>query len=194
MDGRHARRERGQRAVVNAMFELLSEGNLSPSVEEVGARADVSVATIFRNHGSIDELAQHAVRLFEERFGRLFLIPQIGEGSLLQRITRFCDARLNLFEEIWPFLRVMTIRAVKHAEAAENLGRIRVVLAKQVDRQFETELNSLGRAESRNLAASIDALTSPESWTLMQSPHSRTRSQIKRAWSRTLLRLLAADE
>ena len=194
MDGRHARRERGQRAVVNAMFELLGEANLSPSIEEVGARAGVSVATIFRNHGSLDELAQHAVALFEERFGKLFLIPKIGEGPLLQRVTRFCDVRLDLYEAIWPFVRFMTMRAVKHPEAAENLRRIREVLADQVYRQFESELRSVAVAESRNLAAAIDALTSPESWALMQSPHTRTRRQIKRAWSTTLSGLLAASE
>ena len=129
MDGRHARRERGQRAVVNAMFELLQEGKLSPSVEEVGARAGVSVATIFRNHGNLDELSRHAVNLFGERFGALFLIPQIGEGPLDQRIARFCDARLDLYGQIWPLLRFVTVRAAKHSEAADNLDRIRQILA-----------------------------------------------------------------
>jgi AcrR family transcriptional regulator len=192
MDGRHARRERGQRAVINAMFELLQEGRLSPSVEEVGARAGVSVATIFRNHGNVDELARHAVALFEERFGKLFQIPQIGEGSLGERIACFCDARLDLYETIWPYVRFMTVRSVKHPEAAENLDRVREVLANQVRRQFEAELSSVGHAGSLDLAATIDALTSPESWSLMQSPHSRTRRQIKRAWRKALTGLFVA--
>lgn len=193
MDGRHARRERGERAVINAMFELLEEGRLSPSVEEVGARAGVSVATIFRNYGNLDALAQHADRLFVERFGGLFLIPQAGEGSLAQRISRFCDARLDLYEAIWPFVRFMTVRGSKHAEAAENLVRLREALADQVRRQFKTELRSVGQAESIDLTATIDALTSPESWALMQAPHSRTRRQIKRAWTTALSSLIAAS-
>jgi AcrR family transcriptional regulator len=192
MDGRNARRERGQRAVVNAMFELIQEGNLSPSVDQVAARAGISVATIFRNHGNVDELSRDAARLFEERFGRLFLIPQIGVGSLDQRIARFCDERLDLYETIWPYLQFMMVRAAEHEEAKENLHRVRDVLADQVRRQFQTELRAVGKAESLDLAATIDALTSPESWALMQALHSRTRRQIKRAWTSAFSSLLSA--
>ncbi len=193
MDGRHARRERGERAVINAMFALLEEGTLSPSIEEVGARAGVSVATIFRNYGNLDALARQADRLFVERFGELFLIPQIGEGDLSERIAGFCDARLGLYEAIWPFVRFMTLRSAKHPEAAENLERLREVLADQVRRQFQSELRCFGQAESQDLSATIDTLTSPEAWALMRAPHARTRRQIKRAWGTALSSLLAAS-
>jgi AcrR family transcriptional regulator len=190
MDGRHARRERGQRAVINALFELIQEGNLSPSVEEVGARAGVSVATIFRNYGSLDEIGRQLVELFEERFGALFIIPRIGDGPLNERIARFCDARLNLYETTWPFISFMTVRSRKHKDAAGNLQRVREILNKQIRRHFALELGSLGQAEAMDLAATIDAFASPESWALMQASHDRTRRQIKRAWSAALLALL----
>ena len=194
MDGRHARRERGERAVINALFELLEEGNLAPAVEEVGARAGVSVATIFRNHGNLDELARHAAALFGERFGALFRIHQIGQGPLPERIARFCDARLRLFDATWPLVRFMKYRAVKHPEAAENLERLRAALATQVQRQFAPELRRLAPAEAQDVAALLDTLSAPEAWALMQSAHGRSPRQIKRAWSRALNDLLHAGE
>lgn len=192
MDGRHARRERGQQAVMNAIFELIQEGNLMPSVEQVGARAEVSVATIFRYYGSLDELSRHLHALFEERFSGLFVIPQQGEGTQEKRVTRFCDARLNLYEAIWPFIRFMAIRITEHPHAAKNLQRIRDILAKQAKEQFKPELRQTGAAGAQNLTASIDALTSPESWALMQEAHARSKAQIKRAWTSALLALLAS--
>ncbi|MEM1436687.1 MAG: hypothetical protein AAGG11_21740 [Pseudomonadota bacterium] len=190
MDGRHARRERGQRAVIDAVFELIQEGDLSPSVEAVGARAGVSVATIFRNYGSLDELGRQLMLRFRERFGSLFLIPELGEGALDQRIGRYCDARLDLYEAIWPFVRFMTMRAPRQPEAAANLDRLRDVLGNQVRRHFKAELSVCGQAESQDLATVIDALTAPESWSLMQVNGSRSRRQIKRAWTSALSSLL----
>lgn len=190
MDGRHARRERGQQAVLNAIFELIEEGRLMPSVEEVGARAGVSVATIFRNYGSLDELARQLNALFRERYGELFLLPHPGEGALDIRIAALCEVRLRLYEAIWPFVRFMTRRAAKHADAAENLKRIREVLAAQVQRQFAPELRHLSQAESADRRAVIDSLTSPESWALMQETHDRSRRQLKRAWTVAVTALL----
>ena len=193
MDGRHARRERGQQAVMNAVFELIQEGNLRPSVEQVGARAEVSVATIFRNYGSLDELSRHLHALFEERFAGLFVIPQLGEGDRELRVNQFCEARLSLYEAIWPFIRFMTIRIDEHPHAAKNLSQIRDVLAKQTKQQFKSELRQTGLARAQSLAASIDSLSSPESWALMQETHARSRTQIKRAWSSAMLTLLASQ-
>ena len=193
MDGRHARRERGQQAVIDAVFELIQEGNLAPSVEEVGARAGISVATIFRNYGTLDELARQLTMLFRERFGELFIIPQAGEGPLSERISQFCDARIVLYEAIWPFVRFMTVRAAKHTEAIENLGLIREILVHQVHQQFKAEMSDVSHTESLNLVASIDALTSPESWALLQNPHTRTTKQIKRIWSKSITSLLTGS-
>lgn len=194
MDGRHARRERGQRAVINAVFELIQEGNLTPSVEQVGARAQVSVATIFRNYGSLQELGRSLHVLFQERFAEYFLIPQIGTGPLDQRITRFCDARIKLHEAIWPFMRFMNVHIAEHQDGSKHLQRIRETLARQVKQQFNTELRHEGSVGAQNLAASIDALTSPESWALMQVPHSRSNGQIRRSWINALSALLYAED
>ncbi len=191
MDGRHARRQRSQQAVLNAIFELIEEGRLTPTVEEVGARAGVSVPTIFRNYGSLDELARQLQEAFRERFGELFLLPHPGEGRLDQRISELCDVRLRLFEAIWPFLQFMSRRAAAHPDAAENLGRIRGLLAAQIKRQFAPELRALSQAEASDRRAAIDALTSPESWALMQDEHGRSRRQVKRAWTHALTRWLA---
>src|SRR6266542_3616203 len=63
VDGRTARAVRTRRAVVDALLELLAEGDLRPSGERIAERAGVSLRALWANRArqyqiARDELAQ----------------------------------------------------------------------------------------------------------------------------------------
>ncbi len=87
-DGRHARRERGRAAVVDALFEFLLEGRLPPTVDEVANRAGVSVASVFRYFDGIEDMQRHAFARFRTRFAHLYEIENAGRGSRAPRAPR----------------------------------------------------------------------------------------------------------
>lgn len=182
VDGRRARRERGRLAVIDATFDLLREGHLPPPVDLVAARAGVSVASVFRYFGGQDDLQRQTVERFLERFSPLFEVPGLGEGPAPERIARFVDARLALFEAIGPIMRMGRLRAVEHPPLAEAVVDVRRRLAAQAAEHFAPELAGLGRAGADDVVALVDALASLEGWETMHRIHGRSHRQVRRAW------------
>ena len=113
IDGRRARRERGRAAVVDALFELLQERHTLPGVEAIAERAGVSVSSVFRYFDGLDDLREHTIERYFERFAPLFEVPQLGEGPLRQRIARLVEARLDLYDAIAPMAHIARLRALE---------------------------------------------------------------------------------
>jgi Bacterial regulatory proteins, tetR family len=79
VDGRHARRERGRLAVIDAMLILVSEGHVPPTVEQLAERAGVSAASVFRYFDTLEDLRQATTGVFFKRNPHLFEIPEIAK-------------------------------------------------------------------------------------------------------------------
>ena len=164
LDGRRARRERGRRAVVDAMIDLILEGHVPPSADAVCERAGVSEASLFRYFDTLDELRHHAIGRYLERHDHLMAIPGIGERSLGRRVRGLVDARLRLYETTEPMAALVRRQAVEVDEIAATLTRVRATLLDQLAQHFELELRALSAPARRERRAVLAALTSFESW------------------------------
>lgn len=193
-DGRRARRERGRQAVVDALFALTNEGHLPPSVRQLAERSGVSVASVFRYFQNLDELQQEMIDRYRERYAALFEIPDQGEGTFDDRVERFVDTRLTLFETVTGPARMVRIRAREHPKLGEALADMRSLLASQVREHFAGELAALPTAEADDIAGLVDTLASFESWELLRGTHCRSRAQVRRAWLLSTTRLLGERE
>lgn len=182
IDGRRARRARGRDAVIDAVFTLLQQGQLRPDVDAVAERAGVSVSSVFRYFDNLDDLYRATIERYFDQFAPLFAVPATGQGPLDDRIARFVDARLALYQAIGPIARAARARAGDHPHLAHTLQDTRVMLAGQVREHFAPELSSRTSARADDLVALIDSLTSFEAWDLLTGSHRRTRPQVRRAW------------
>ena len=103
-DGRVQRSVRSRERILDALTELVSEGVLQPTAQQVAARASVSLRTVFRHFDDMEGL-------YREMQGRLnqVLRPLIDravpEGSLEVRVHDLVQRRSALFEKGAPFLR-----------------------------------------------------------------------------------------
>ena len=193
IDGRRARRERGRLAVTDAMVDLVFEGHLPPSTEQIAERAGVSIASLFRYFPSLDELRHETTTRYFERYADLFEIPEIGVGALDDRIDRFVRARVHLHETCEPMARLARWRAAEQAAVADTLHRVRATRSDQVRHHFDAELRAMTQLERDDVVAAVSALTSFEAWDQFRHDHRRTAPQTRRAWTRALRRLLAAE-
>ena len=94
VDGRTLRRTRNRTAVIAALLAIIREGNLRPGASEIADRAGVSHRSIFRYFDDLDDLVLTAIDHAFEEAGPLAGVPDIGAGSLDERIATFVDARL----------------------------------------------------------------------------------------------------
>jgi TetR/AcrR family transcriptional regulator of autoinduction and epiphytic fitness len=184
VDGRRQRTERSRIAVTDAVFELLHEGRVPPTAEEIAERSGVSVSSIFRHFTGLEDLQRHTLERFRERFGTLFDIPDLGTGNRATRITNFVAGRVGLYVEAAPIMAVARLRAIENAMFLGAVREIHATLAEQVQRQFVEEL-SLVRdpLAPEDLALAIDALTSPAAWDLMRVANGRREADITAIWT-----------
>lgn len=177
---------------IDTYLDLIMDGHLPPTIEQVASRSGISVPTLFRYFRNVGELLQNATRRTAERHGHLFQVPEIGTGSLDERIGRFAGVRVELWETIHLLARLLRSNALRNPEAAQAVASARKLLADQIRAHFDTELRKLSPAHREDAVATIATLTSVDSWELFRLAYGRTPAQTRRAWSRSIRQALRA--
>ena len=190
IDGRHARRQRSRTAVIDAVFSLVQDGKVPPTVDDVAERAGVSVSSIFRNFDGLADIQRQALEDFQPRFAHLFVVND-ADRPQPQRIQSHVRARVDLLAAAGGLLRVARARTIDHTPILEGVARLRGQFAEQTRLRFAAEIEQLSPAEAANLCALIDATTSPDAFDVMSGAHARTPRQISKTWITALDALLA---
>lgn len=188
-DGRNARRQRSRTAVIDAVFSLIEEGKVPPSVDDIAERAGVSVSSIFRNFDGLADMQRQALDRAHQRWAPSFEVDDAAE-PLADRIRSHVRSRVDLFETGGALMRVARGRALDHDPIVEGVARLRARFADQTRSRFATEIHQLTPAAAADLVAIVDTVTSPEAYDLMTAGHARTSKQISRAWLGALTTLL----
>jgi TetR/AcrR family transcriptional regulator of autoinduction and epiphytic fitness len=192
VDGRRARRERSREAVIDSIFALVTDGEVPPSVEQVADRSGVSVSSIFRMFDGLDDMRNQALEQFEVRYARLLELDVDASAPRSERILRFVRARVALYSEAGPLMRMARQRSLDHAPFANSVSAQRTILAAQTQRCLRPETSTLTPAEAANLMALVDATTSPEAFEVLGAEHARTRRQIEQTWRRAVAALITS--
>ena len=157
-DGRVRRGARSREAIVNALFELVGEGSLQPTAEQVAERAGVQVRTVFRHFSDMESLhAELTTRL------RVELNPIINstplEGSLRERVEELVRRRATVYERLAPYKRsANTIRWRYDHLQAEHEAFVR-----ELRDQLHAVFPEI-RGSSSAAAAALELLTSFDAW------------------------------
>jgi AcrR family transcriptional regulator len=193
-DGRTARRDRNKLAVLDAVLQLVSEGDLTPSPEAIALRSGLSLRSVYRYMRDMDDLARAAIDRHLERVGPLFAFEPVGEGPFADRVEAFVAARLALHNAVAPIARAALARTRMRSMPAsqvitESLNARRGLLRVQLSRHFAAELVTFGSQADAILAAA-DALTQIETidWFMIDGGY--TAEQTREALVAGLHRLL----
>jgi AcrR family transcriptional regulator len=177
-DGRRARRDANRRAVVEALLDLYREGEYEPSSTDIAVRAGLSPRSLFRYFDDVDDLAQAAITLAQERARPLLAIQATVDDPVPVRIEALLESRANLWEAVGPAARASRMRAPTQPVVASNLGKGRSYLRRQLRELFAPELAGLGSERGGSVLAALDVLCSFESYDLLRNDqrHSRQRA------------------
>ncbi|MEQ1787286.1 MAG: TetR/AcrR family transcriptional regulator [Acidimicrobiales bacterium] len=159
VDGRRARRHRSRDLAVDALLDLLGEGVLKPTAQQVAERSGVSLRSIFRIFDDVESLNAAASARQLGRIRHLF-VDVMPTGSLTDRVAQVVAINGRLYESIAPIRRA-ALRAAPESEALrEQLGRARGWVRTEVDRVFAPEL-----AEANgDTATAVELALSFEAW------------------------------
>ena len=90
-------------SALDAFIDLVLEGNLPPTTDQVAERAGISKATFFRYFESLNALRYGAGARMLERFPLLH-VPDPGLGPLRERIARFVSLQPRKEMDLLPQL------------------------------------------------------------------------------------------
>jgi TetR/AcrR family transcriptional regulator of autoinduction and epiphytic fitness len=172
-DGRNMRAERTRDAVVEALLELLDEGDVRPTAERIAARAEVSERSVFQHFRDRESLFEAAARRQYERVVPT-LKPVDPKLPLAQRIDEFTAQRTRLYETVSGVRRGAILIEHESPTVARRLQAVRRAKAEEVERVFAAELS--GRPP-----AVRDALVAACAWTAWQSLHFHQRLSASRS-------------
>lgn len=179
-DGRSLRRARNRTAVLDAVIEIFEEGDLDPSVDAVAERAGVSNRSIYRYFDHRDHLMRAAVTHAMRRVIPEIQLDGIGVGSFDERVQRFTDHRLQMYQRLAPITRAAKRAAQSEPIIAEEFEAGRLVLRRSFLDHFADEFAPLGPAErtravlTAELAFQFEAFEFLWSSTNGQVPEMRT--------------------
>lgn len=185
-----AARDLHRAAVADALLTLLNAGPTDPSLDEVADRAGMSADAVLLHFDGVDDLRHEVIALHLLRVQQLLAAADHPDGPLEARVRRFVEARVTFCATMAGTGRVAHSRA-QVPEIAAAVQRVRTLWEDHARSQFAPELASRDPAEADELVTTIDGLFLFDTWDDLVAGHGRTPEQIGRAWTRTLLALLA---
>ena len=183
-DGRLRRGERSREAIVAALFELVGEGVLQPTAQQVAERAAVGIRSVFRHFDDMDGLfATMDERLSADAWP--ILRAARAEGTLRARARALAQRRARLFERIGPYKRSASVQRWR-----SNFLRARhTFLVRELRADLLRSLPELADAAPETLEA-IDLVASFEGWDRLRSDQRLSRERAETTLEHALLALL----
>ncbi len=156
-DGRRKRSRTSRDSIVAAMLSLVEEGAITPSAEQVAARAQVGLRTVFRHFKDMESLYA-AMTLVLARQYEDWLAPfaaQDWNGQLIEAVER----RIATYERLLPFRRAGDAhRHISPAIQEENNRMLALMRARLVSLVPET------LSENSTVFELLDLVTSFAAW------------------------------
>ena len=177
---------------MDALLELLGEGQLQPTAERIAERAGVSERSVFQHFADREALYQ-AVAL--QQYERILptLEPIDVSLPLPERIGAFVDQRARLLETVTPVRRAALLLEPESEVVAGWLDGTRRQKARELERAFRGELDELGEPERGVLLSALVAAAAWTSWEGLRA-HQRLSEERSRAAMRATLTALLAGQ
>jgi len=170
--------------MVQALFELVGEGVLQPTAQQVAERAGVGLRSVFRHFADMESLLAEIDGRVQERALPLLEVRPTA-GSLEARARGLVGHRVLFFERIAPYKRSGNLQRWRSAFVARQHAALVRVLRADLLRW----LPELERAPG-DLVEAFDAALSFELWDRLRTDQRLGRDRAAAALERTLLGLV----
>ncbi len=164
--GRQSRSAQSRLAICEACLDLVQEGTLQPSADQIAERADVSRRSIFNHFTDLAELYDAVVEAGMKRCAPL--LEAISEGEpIARRVDHLVEVRSKFLEATAAFTRALTAQALVGPASDQALRVSRNALRLQhqdVERLFRRELAELPGPERAEVLEAMSASMAPVLW------------------------------
>ncbi|MDJ0789921.1 MAG: TetR/AcrR family transcriptional regulator [Myxococcota bacterium] len=183
---------RSRLAICDACLDLIQEGVLQPSADQISDRAGLSRRSIFYHFKDLSELYDAVVEVGMQRCAPLLKeIPR--ELPVAERVAAFVDARGRFFEATAPFTRALTAQVLVGAASGEAWRVSREGLEAQradIEALLASELGTLALRERTELVDAMAAAINAPSWEYLRRSRGLSMARARGVLDRTVRALL----
>lgn len=190
IDGRLARSARTRHAVVDALLDLLGEGDLRPTAARIAERAGVSLRIVFHHFDDLEAIYSELADRQAERVKPL-TVPISVALPISQRIDDFSAQRGRLLETLSPVRRAAVLMEPFRPALAKRLKHARDLTRAATIAAFAPELSKLDANEKRATIAALDVATSWVAWEQMRRHQGLSETEARGVMATTIRALLA---
>lgn len=158
VDGRRLRSERSRNAIIEAAVELMQEGLLVATAQQVAERAGVGIRSFFRHFEDMESLAKAIDEQLGNSWGDLF-VGGDRDGTLAERLEHAIERRADAYEQVGNIILSTTAQRWRYETLRKNYARALRGLRKDLN-DWMPELNLLPREDRE----AVDAIASFEMW------------------------------
>ena len=162
LDGRRRRGQDNRARIVTAMMALVQAGNVAPSAEQVAARADVGLRTVFRHFQDMDSLYREIAQVVGATV-RGIIGASAREAAWPDSLFALIERRALAFETIAPFKRAADVFRRRSKVLGSDYARLVVELREVLLAALPAEI----RADTTRVEA-LDLLLSFEAWSRLR--------------------------
>jgi AcrR family transcriptional regulator len=184
-DGRRLRSAASRLRIVEAMRDLIREGNVSPRAEEVATRANVGLRTVFRHFDDMESLYREIGALAMVEAEPLLDLTE-PSGTAEERFLTMLERRSRLFERIMPFRIAADANAHRSPYLVEDRDRMNAGLRDLLRNALPASLR-----KDRTLLDALDAVLSFDMWRRLRMDQNLSVPQARRTVEAMGLALLA---
>jgi AcrR family transcriptional regulator len=161
-DGRRMRSADSRARIVAAMLELIQTGEVLPGAEQVAARADVGLRTVFRHFKDMDSLYREMSEVIEAKV-RAVADEPFRSADWRGKLGEFVERRSRVFEAMGPFKRALDVHRHRSAAVASDSTRMAAELRAILERELPAEVTG----DPLRFEA-LDMLLSFETWSRLR--------------------------
>jgi TetR/AcrR family transcriptional regulator, regulator of autoinduction and epiphytic fitness len=188
-DGRAARSERTRDQLVAAVLRLVAEGNVSPTSEQIAARAGVASRSLYQRFAGREALFAAAL---ERQCGLATALgaPVSCESALRDRIAAYAEQRATSWELLTPILRATLTWERSSETISARLAALRLQTRTELEGLFAAELAGLQRSDRKTVFAAVVGAGEWATWENLRTQQRLTVKEARIALQRTLIGLL----
>ncbi|HZR15174.1 MAG TPA: TetR/AcrR family transcriptional regulator [Acidimicrobiia bacterium] len=179
-DGRVLRGERNRTALVEALLELVDEGDVHPTAPRIAERAGLSLRTVFQHFADMESLYAAVADRQTERVRALVAETVDPSLPLARRIDGLVEQRARFYETVTPVRRASLLVAHRSPELTARLEGVTRYLRRQLATTFEPELAALGRGRRSDVLSALEVATSWETWDSLRRGQRRSAAAAAR--------------
>ncbi len=177
-DGRRLRSEASRLRIVEAMRDLVREGQVAPRAEDVAARANVGLRSVFRHFDDMETLYREIAALMRTELAPL-LAEQLPPADAPDLLEQLVARRAKLFEKIMP----LRLAADVHSHTSPFLREDRHWMNESLRAILRASLPA-ALTKDRALLDAFDAAMSFEFWRRLREDQNLSVAQARRVVER----------